>query len=300
MDQIMELTALFPIIFILEFLAIVFSLLFMHYSAKQKNYNLSTAWYVCGVLFGFWTVIVFLIKRKDFPGENFKVCSQCGNKYPVNYEICSKCLIELPQINPEEKAKEKKRAKIFGWGIIVTYVVTFIVSIIFGAVFASDIFNSFLDSTDRISVNGVFYDKKGISYETAEDVLLYDEEGRTYTQTVETVSGGEDGDFEYEDYFYVRDDGEKYYLYDCYVTEDGWFYCDKGGLLDVYYPDTESMSEEELDAYYKEQMEINNGEYKYYYYPYTDNKGNIYYNAYEASWNEKGELITEKNDTIIK
>lgn len=296
MDQIMGLSVFIPVVLVLEFLTIVFSLLFMHYSAKQRNYNLSPAWYICGVLFGLWTVIVFLIKRKDFPGESFKVCEQCGNKYPVNYEICSRCLIELPEIKPEEKAKQKKLAKIFGSAIIVTYVGAVIAGIVFGATITSDIFDLLLDSTDRIAVDGVFYDKKGISYENDEDVLLYDEKDRTYTYTVETVSSGENDSFEYEDYFYVRDDGKKYYLYDCYVTEDGWFYCDKGSLLESYYPDTENMSDEELDAYYEEQMETNNGEYKYYNYAYTDKKGNIFYTAYEASWNEKGELITEKND----
>lgn len=299
MDQIMELGIFISIIFVLELVTIVFSLLFMHHSAKQLNYKLPTAWYVCGVIFGLWTVIVFLIKRKDFPGEDFKVCPQCGNKFPVNYEICSRCLIELPVIDTEENKKHKKLAKICGSAIIVTYISAIIAGAAFGFVFSSDIFDSLSDATDRIAVDGVFYDKKGISYENDKDVLLYDKDGRTYTYTTEKVFNKEI-DYEYEEEFYVRDDGEKYLLYDCYVTEDGWFYCDKGYFLDIYYPDTENMSEQELDAYYKEQMKKENEEYRYYYYIYTDKKGEKYYVAYEASWNEKGELITENNDVSAK
>lgn len=295
MDTIMELALYIPFVVILEILAVVFSLLFMHYSAKHLNYKLSPAWYVCGVLFSVWTVIVFLIKRKDFPGENFKVCPSCGGKYPVNYEICSRCLVELPAINPEEKAKEKKLSKLFGSAIIAVYALSVIAGIVFGIGFAYDIINDVLNSNDRIAVDGVFYDKKGISYENEDDVLLYDEDGRTYTYATEKVKDA-DFDYEYDEYYYVRDDGEKYFYYDCYVTEDGWFYCDKGGLLEYYYPDTEKMSDEELDAYYKEQLELSNEEYKYYNSSYVDKKGNKYYSAYEASWNEKGELITAEND----
>ncbi len=287
--------AFFPVISILNVLTVIFSVLFMHFSAQHRNQKLSVAWYICGVLFGVWTVLVFLLKRKDFPGEDFKTCEQCGSKYPANYEICSRCLIELPVINPKEKAKQKKLSKIFGTGIIVAEVTAMILGAVIGVTFFRNVMD-LAGSTDRISVNGVFYDKKGNSYENETDVLLYDEEGRTYTYTVEEVSDSEYVAFEYEDYFYVRDDGEKYYLYDCYVTEDGWFYCDKGGLLEYYYPDTENMSEEELDAYYKEKLEQGKLDYKYYDDYLVDKEGNIYYDANQASWNEKGELITAEND----
>ena len=299
MDNMAELAIFVPVIFILEILMIVFSLLFMHHSAKQHNYKLSPVWYVCGVVFGMWTLIVFLIKRKDFPGEDFKVCPSCGGKFPVNYEICSQCLVELPVIDTEKQQKHKKLAKIFGGSIIAMYVLAVIAGIVFGAVITFYGLDSLMDSTDRIAVEGVFYDKKGLSYENDEDVLLYDEDGKTYTYTVEKVYN-EEFDMEFEESYYVSDDGKKYSLYDCYVTEDGWFYCDKGYFLEYYFPDTENMSEEELDAYYQSELEKENGEYKYYYSQYVDKKGKIYYMAYEASWNEKGELITEENDVSVK
>lgn len=299
MDNIIELAIFIPIIFALEVLMIVFSLLYMHHSAKQLNHKLSPAWYICGVFFGLWTLIIFLVKRKDFPGEGFKTCPSCGAKYPVNYEICSQCLVELPVIDTEKQKKHKKLAKIFGGSIIAMYVLAVIAGIVFGAVLTYYGIDSFMDSTDRIAVEGVFYDKKGLSYENDNDVLLYDKDGKTYTYTVEKVYN-EELEMEFDEYYYVSDDGKKYAVYDCYVTEDGWFYCDKGYFLEFYLPDTDKMSEEELDAYYQEELEKENGEYKYYNSKYVDKKGNFYYLAYEASWNEKGELITEENDLTIK
>lgn len=74
MEGLFDLMVYLPVISVLEVLAALFSLLFMHYSAKYKNCKLSVGWYVCGVLFGIWTVIIFLIKRKDFPGPQTKIC----------------------------------------------------------------------------------------------------------------------------------------------------------------------------------------------------------------------------------
>lgn len=300
MEEMYDIMSFFPFISLINLLTTAFCILFMHYSAKHRNHQLGLGWYVCGVFFGIWTVLVFLLKRKDFPGPDLKVCPSCGNKCPVNYEVCNRCLVELPEINTEEKAKQKKLSKIFGTGLIVTELTAFFIGSVMGVVMFRQIMDIAMgdyDSGYRISVNGVFYDKKGNAYENENDVLLYDQEGRIYTHSVEKVTA-EEG-YEYDEYYYVRDDGEKYYESDCYVTNDGWFYCDKGGLLEYYYPDTENMSEEELDAYYKEKMENDESEYKYYDDYLVDKKGNVYYCAYEASWNEKGELITAENDVSV-
>ena len=292
---------LIPVISVLELLAIVFSVLFMHYSAKHRNHQLSVGWYICGFLFGFWTLITFLVKRRDFPGPDAKICYRCSEKYPENEQTCAKCLIELPEINTEEKAKEKKRSKTYGTLLIITLIVLTVSCIAMGVLIGKDVYETLsdpgLDYIERISVNNVYYDKKGKSYDDAQNVVLYDKKGRVYSFTVEEVVNEEDEFFNYNEYYYVREDGEKYFSYDCYVTEDGWFYCDKGGLLELVEEDTASMSEEELDEYYDNLLESED-EYKYYDYAYKDKNGTIYYSADEASWNEKGELITSENDVV--
>lgn len=296
MEELFDLALFFSITGVLEVLSVVFSLLFMHYSAKHRNQKLSAGWYVCGVLFGFWTLIVFLVKRKDFPGPDTKVCYQCGDRFFEKFEICPKCLIALPENNQEEKKKQRKLSQLFGTAVIILYILAFIFGIVMGISGVLSVFDDTYNDAynDRIAVDGVFYDKKGISYEDEDSVLLYDEDGRIYTYTVEEYSDG-DG-WLYEDEFYVRDDGEKYYMYDCYVTEDGWFYCDKAGILELYSTDTSNMTEDELNAYYSEMLESRNEDYRYYNYPYVDAEGNYYFDAYEASWNENGELITAEND----
>ena len=232
-----------PVVAVLEILSVLFSLLFMHYSAKYRNQKLSAGWYVCGILFGFWTIIVFLIKRKDFPGEDAKVCAQCGDVYLKDAVQCPKCGTDLPEANADEKKKQKKLSRIFGAAIVVTFIVAVAVGIIFGVVFSEGVIDDkLLDENYRIAVNGVYYDKMGNSYEDETEVLLYDEEGRIYTYTLEEVADKEDDFFSYEEEYYVRDDGKKYLIYDCYVTQDGWFYCDKAYELEMYSPDTSTMS----------------------------------------------------------
>lgn len=299
MDGFFNFMILIPVLSVLEVTSVIFSLLFMHYSAKYRNKELSVGWYICGFLFGICTLIVFLVKRKDFPGPEAKKCFQCGNNFPDIILECPNCHIMLPEINHDEKKKQKKLGRGFGVAFIITYIAIIIVGILIG-VFWMDNLDSYMDYLDadvRISVDGVFYDKKGNSYEDEDSVLLYDEHGHTYTYTVEEVTDEDDEIFGYEGYYYVRDDGKKYDLYDCYVTEDGWFYCDKAWELEFYSVDTSTMTEEELDEYYdKLMMDDSSKEYKYYDYPYVDKKGNIYYSADEASWNAKGELITAEND----
>ena len=302
MDMYSEIFKYYPILTIIGIMATAFCVLFMHFSAQHRNHKLGVGWYICGVLFGPWTVLVFLLKRRDFPGPDLKVCPSCGNRCPVNFEVCNRCLVELPEVDTAEKAKQKKLSKIFGIGIIITEVVSLVAGAVLGATMAKSIFemvgdiDSYYNDEYRIAVDGVFYDKKGNSYEKGSDVVLYDKEGRAYTYTTET----ENQDiYYYDEEYYVRDDGEKYFVYDCYVTSEGWFYCDKASTLEYYYPDTEKMSQEELDAYYQLQVNQEGDGYRYYYEYLVDEDGNIYYDAFEASWNEKGELITAENDPTV-
>ena len=90
---------------IIEIFCTASLLLFMHFSAKYRNYKLSLGWYIAGFLFPLITVFVFLSKRKKFPGPKMKVCPICGDKYPEVYQVCGRCLIELPENQQEEKKK---------------------------------------------------------------------------------------------------------------------------------------------------------------------------------------------------
>ena len=303
MDMYADIFKLSPALSIIGLALTALCILYMHYAAQYRNKKLGMGWYICGIIFGPLAVLVFLLKKKDFPGPDLKVCPSCGNRCPVSYEVCNRCLVELPEVDEQEKTKQKKLSKIFGIGVILTFVIDTVLGIVMMGSMVSgmmEMFENFDFSENyRIAVDGVYYDKKGNSYEKETDVPLYDKEGRVYTYTVETHEGSEAYLYYTEDEYYVRDDGEKYFAYDCYVTEEGWFYCDKAYILDYYEPDTDKMTQEELDAYYKLQVNQEGDGYRYYYDYLVDEDGNKYFEAYEASWNEKGELITEANDPTL-
>lgn len=289
-------TIFLPLISLFQIAAAVFVMLFMYHSARHRNQTLSAGWYICGFLFGLWTLIVFLATRKDFPGPDTKKCPYCGCIFPSTFEECQNCHMPLPVSDEEMKKKDHKLSKIFCTLAVVFYVLIIAGTVTVSVAMVNDIIGTAMGeySGNRIAVDGLYYDKMGNSYEDEDAVLLYDKDGHIYTYTEEEIT--DDDYYTYTEWYYVRDDGKLYAEYDCYVTEDGWFYCDKAGLLEYYTPESASMTEEELDAYYENLMADTEDEYKYYDYPLNDSDGNKYYCAYEASWNANGELITAEND----
>ena len=322
MSELEALTSNNPLYYITSVLGFVSTALlfvYMYYTAKHKNYKLGIGWYICGYLSPLITAIVFIKKSKRFPGPDMKVCPACGDKYPKVYEVCGRCLAPLPEITEEEKSKNQKISKATGISFWISYAVVTAAGIAFIVMIGTALFNAFdgimdLFDNNRIGIvdesgNTVYYDKKGNSYENPEDVVIYGKNGKEYRYTVETAT--EDG-FEYEEELLVDDDGKKYDYYNCYVNEDGWFVYDTDETFlaseetyneeepfcydeeaDKYFkPDGTEISTDEVIEYYSEQT-LN---YKYYDTPFCDEEGSIYYWAAEASWNEKGELITAEND----
>lgn len=309
-------------------LSTVLLIVYMHFSAKNRNKKLSAGWYICAYFFPLITVIVFLNKRKKFPGADMKVCPACGDKYPKVYEVCGRCLAPLPEISEEEKSRNQKIEKITGPAFWVTYVAATVASVVMVVMMLIPLFETFGDiMSDLDNIGGrlaitneagdkVFYDKKGNEYKNGDDVVIYGKDGTAYTYTADTVTD-EDG-WEYEDYFYVSEDGEKYSYQLTYVDENGWFvydekeefdyseeYYNDGGEEDFYYDETSGeyyyhdggvVSDEDFLKHSLNEI----SDYKYYEDPYYDKEGKVYYWAGEASWNEKGELITAKNDPTTK
>lgn len=314
MEELLGLSVIIaPLVALLNIASIIFSILFMHYSAKHRNQPLTTSWYVCGVLFGFITLLVFLVKRSKFPGPDTRVCPQCGEKYIDESQFCVKCSAPLPVLDKEQKAKEHKYAKGFAIAVVVTYVLACILGAFVGAMTSKAIIeelnaegvlsgeSSFMSdladllatdgdadegtyslSTYKIAVDGLYYDKNGNSYGQEGAVPMYTQDGRVFTLSLEEVLDEEDQSYYYAN-MYVCEDGSMYHELDCYVDEDGWFRYDVKDSL--YYG--EITDDEVSDTPV---------EYAYYAFPYTDDEGKRYYSAYEASWNSEGKLIVSAED----
>ncbi len=298
MDFIMTYSFVFSAVMSLSSICATAALmLFMYFTAKKKNKDLETIWYVMGFLFPMITFFVFLSKSKKFPGENMKVCPNCGKKFPEIFEICNTCLIELPANDPTEKRKQGKNAKLMCALFIVFLVINTVSTSFFAAAYATNFVSMINDSyyddssyTWRLPVtneNGdeVYYDMQGNSYEDPDDVKLYDENGNTY----ELYS-----DHDEFEYYYVDESGKKYETWYCYVTADGYFYYDEKDEIEYIYADEyEDGNDEDYDYNYDDEDIY---DYTYYYDEYRDDEGNLYYDADGASWNEKSELITGEND----
>lgn len=300
MEYMMENIAIFsPVFSILNILTVIFVILYMHYTAKYKNYELSVAWHILGLFFPLPIAIVFAIKSKKFRHENTKVCIQCGDKYPETFTMCSRCLIELPEVNDPQRIKNKKIGKLFGalFGV-VTMVTVIAMTALVALVFYQAMELMEMDCSNRIAVETVagerlYYDKKGNVYSEPDEVLLYGRNGEVYT-FVDTENEDKYVGV-YEDNFYIDQDGNEYELYNCYVDEKGYFYYDEEMEIcwddsDYDYEEEEKFDLEDCGEWFDEDT------YRYYQDRYYDEEGNLYYYAYEVSWNEKGEIITVEND----
>lgn len=307
---------------IIEIFCTASLLLFMHFSAKYRNYKLSLGWYIAGFLFPLITAFVFLSKRKKFPGPKMKVCPFCGDKFPDVYQVCGRCLVELPENQQEEKKKEKLIAKISGWIFTTLFAGGAVVTVAALVITAMYIFDSIdgldptlLSDSSRISCltedgSRVYYDKKGNAYEDGYDVPLYGKDGEVYTYLVnEKVD-----EYGYTETYYVSESGDCYDSYYCYVDEDGYFFFDEDEKIVypeyLYEDDYEDFDPDAVaDKLITAPPETFRGmidffieeffgalKYKYYNDYYVDEEDNKYYWAEEASWNEKGELITAEND----
>lgn len=302
-EYMMENVAIYsPIISVLNVLTLVFVVLYMNYTAKYKNHDLSVAWYILAFFFPVPVAIAFAIKSKKFRHENTKVCSQCGDKYPETFSMCSRCLIDLPELDDPSRIKKKKLGKIF---CILFWVVSAISVVVIGMLVATVVdqtidlldesFSSYrIGFTDE---NGetVYYDKEGNTYTDPNAVLIYGKNGEVYTYTtIEDAGEGEEA-FYFENTVYVDEEGNEYDPYLCYVDEDGYFYYDENYEIVWDDSDYDYEAEEDVEIDFDDLLEEEKN-YRYYQDRYIDEDGKLYYYADEVSWNEKGEIITAEND----
>ena len=296
-EYIMEKVAIFsPIISVLNVLSLISLVLYMHYTAKYKNHELSVAWYILAFFFPLPTAIAFAVKSKKFRHENTKVCVQCGDKYPETFTMCSRCLIDLPELDDPSRMKKKKLGKIFCGVFWVSMIALIVAVVTFIGIVAKQTLDlipfdnnfSYRIPVETVAGEKLYLDREGNVYTDPWEVVIYDKDGKTYTYEIKEVEDEEYG--VYEDSFYVDEDGNNYESFCCFVDEEGYFYYDEDD--EIYWDDSDYDYEAEydFDDLFEEQ------DYRYYEDRYIDEEGNIYYDADDVSWNEKGEIITAEND----
>ena len=281
---------------VLTMLQRAFAMLYMHFTAKYKNQDLSPGWYIFAFFFPVLAGIVFAVKSKRFRHENTKVCSQCGDKYPETFSMCSRCLIELPDLDDPKRMQKKKLGKIFALVLAVITVVTIVLYVVVGVAMVKETLElSEFDESNRIAIETIagetfYFDKEGEVYYQGDQVPLYGRDGEIYTRIIKEVEDEAFGGT-YETAFYVDSNDNEYDPFNCYVDEEGYFYYDEDFII------TWDDSDYDYDADLEDCEEwFDEENYRYYQDRYVDEEGKIYYYADQASWNEKGELITAEND----
>lgn len=282
------------IVCLLGILEKAFAILFIKFSSEYRNEQISALWYVLAFFFPVIAVIAHLIVRKNYNSAGMKVCAQCGEKLPPSYQVCPRCLAPLGEYDETAEHNKEKKAK----GMLTAFFVSFAVTIIAYALFVGLAVYGYIaafdddysdDYSSRIAViqqdgSRVYYDKMGVAYNDPKDVVLYSKDGDSFI-------------FDEETYCYVGKDGGEYYACYSFVDADGWFYYDKDYEIE-WASDEEYENTDELPDFSEFFSKDSDDEEKYYECIYTDSKGNLYYDANEASWNENGELITAENDVL--
>lgn len=270
-------------------------MLYMNFTAKYKNQDLSPGWYIFAFFFPVLAAIVFAVKSKKFCHENTKVCPQCGDKYPETFSMCSRCLIDLPELDDPKRMKKKKLGKIFGLVFSAITVVAIVLYVVVGiAIIKETLELAVADESNRIAIETVagetlYFDKEGEVYLQGDHVPLYGRDGEIYTRIIKEVEDEAFGGT-YNTAYYVDSKDNEYDPYNCYVDEEGYFYYDEDFIITWDDSEYDEESLEDCEEWYDEDS------YRYYQDRYVDDEGNIYYYADQASWNEKGELITAEND----
>ena len=276
------------LILILAALTRVFSILYIVFSCKHYNEDLSVGSCILAVFFPLIAVIIQLSRKKHFQGEGMKICRQCGEKLPPSFEVCPRCLASLDPYD-EKKSNSSKTLSTVMLGVFSVSKAVLVISVVLLVGICT---KSILDTTNdmvrqyqrvSVTVDGkqMYFDKKGNSYENEEDVVLYAKDGTKYIYDADT-------------YCYVSDKNEEFEIDYCYVDSDGWFYYDEDGSLICKTPDVAddvnedfySMKDKSIEEYLSGILSLD--DFRTYY----DEKGNRYCAAAVASWNEKGELIT--------
>ncbi|MEE1321989.1 MAG: hypothetical protein UHM85_10750 [Acutalibacteraceae bacterium] len=273
---------------IISYVGTAMAILFLYFSSKHQNRKLEIKWYILAFFFPFITSMVYLSKSKQYnKNVGMKVCPCCGDRYYPNFEICSRCLIELPEVDTAKSGLYKKLSKVS----LCLFIVFFLFDLVLGSVafvkgfeegFGEELtevigsFESLDEGFDRIAFKNsdgedIYYDRNGEENLDVLEVCLYDREGNIYYFT-----------FEEGEMCFYKDEGEDEWNEDnvligknCFIDESGYFVC-----FDENAPARIIEDGNEPEYYFEA--------------PYTDSEGNIYYSAFEASWTPEGELITSK------
>lgn len=279
--------ALITLIQVFIIVSRVFAVLYIVFSCRYYHESVSAGLCILAVFFPLIAVIVQLSRKKHFQGAGMNVCRQCGEKVPPTYEVCPRCLVPLEPYDERASEKSQSLSHIMLAVFSVCKAVTVVISVVFFAVYFGTVLSAMsqtIDSQQRIPVmvdgEQIYYDKMGVFYTDPDAVALYAKDGTKYV-------------YDEESGCFIGQNHDEIPAVFCVVDGDGWLYYDEEDALTYGDPENDalaalnegnlmSMTIDELIAQF---LGGAGGDIWY------DEDGNVYYGAFWASWNEKGELL---------
>ena len=286
------------------------AVLFICLSTNYRNGKHKPLYYILALIAPLIGVLVFAVKRKEMNGAGMKKCPACGRLFPPEFAYCHVCNVELAPFDARKSRMQKNLAIVF----LVVFVVDFAASIALSVVSVSSIFDYLGDSLttySRIAIedengNKVYYDRNGDSYDKEDEIAFFTKDGKkyVYSEAIDRLS--------------CASNGKTMDYYSAYVDMDGYLIEDKSD--EIYfnpeygtdYSDEENEETEKsdfdsfLDKIYDSVVEASDEEdyenyftiysHPYYENPYSDDDGNLYFDASVASWNSEGKLIKSESD----
>lgn len=282
---------IFTLVQILSVVSVVFAVLYIVFSCRRYHESVSVGLCILAVFLPLIAVLIQFSRSRHYQGAGMNVCRQCGEKVPPTYEVCPRCLVPLEPYDEAGEKKSKSLADIM-FGVfavskaVVVVCVIVVLSVFFRSAFSLMAEDAGLVNRTPVVVDGekVYYDKKGVAYDDPEDVVLYAKDGTKY------VFDGDANSF-------VGKNNNEYSAFFCYVDSDGLLYYDEDDVLTYGEPENDTLTgfnEEQLmsmtiDDLMSQILGYNSQTVWY------DGDGNEYYDAFSASWNEKGELLNAMN-----
>lgn len=296
---------LYSIGLVVDIVTRIAALLFICFSTNYRNGKHKPLYYILALISPLIGVLVFAVKRKEMNGAGMKKCPACGRLFPPEFAYCHVCNVELAPFDARKSRMQKNLAIVSVAVLAVAFAASIALSVFSVIAVFDDIFGDF-ESYSRIAIedengNKVYYDRNADSYDKEDEVAFFTKDGKkyVYSEAINRLSCAENG--KTMDYYSAYIDMDGYLIEDksdeiYFNPEYGTDYSDEETEKSDFDSFLEKVNGDDVEAEVEDALYWEIFNHPYYENPYSDDDGNLYFDASVASWNSEGKLIKSESD----